>query len=48
MNIEGKEMEMYQFFLVPIDNSEITEETEFLPRAPVLKYKPRNDLYDKE
>ena len=29
MNIEGQEMETYQFFVVPIGNAKITEETEF-------------------
>ena len=38
MNIEGQEMETYQFFLVPIGNAKITEEIDFHPRAPVLKY----------
>ena len=38
MNIEGQEMETYQFFVVPIGNAKITEETEFYPRALVLKY----------
>ena len=48
MNIEVQDMETYQFFVVPIVNLKITGELEFLPRAPVLKYKARADLYDKE
>ena len=38
MNIEGQDLETYQFFVVRIGNLKITEEIEFHPRAPVLKY----------
>ena len=38
MNIEGREMETYKLFIVPIGNAEITEEIEFHSRPPVLKY----------
>ena len=45
MNIEGQDTETYQIFVVPIGNAKITEEIEFQPRATVLKYKARGDLY---
>ena len=38
MNIEGQDMEAYQFFVVLIVNVKIIEEIEFHPRAIVLKY----------
>ena len=41
-------MEIYQIFAVPMSNEEITEEIEFQPWSPVLKYHARNDLDDKE
>ena len=37
MNIKGQEMKMYQLFAALIGNAKITEETDFHPRAPVLK-----------
>ena len=38
MNIKSQVMKTYQLCVVPIGNSKITEEIEFCPRAPVLKY----------
>ena len=40
-------MKTYQIFVVPMGDAKITEELEFYPRATVLRYKARNDLYDK-
>ena len=48
MNIESQDMETYQIFVVQMDNAKITEELEFHPRSPVLKYQAREDLGDKE
>ena len=48
MNIEGQEMETYQFFVVPTGNAKITEEPEFHPIALLLKYQARENLDDKE
>ena len=47
MNIEGQEMDTYQFATFLIGNANITEEIEFQPRAPVIKYQAREDLDDK-
>ena len=38
MNIEGKDMETNQIFVVPMVNAKITEEIEFHPREPMIKY----------
>ena len=38
MNIKGKEMKIYQFFVVPINNEKISEKIEFHPRATLLKH----------
>ena len=38
MNIEGQDMEKYKIFVFLMGNAKITEEIEFHPRAPVLKY----------
>ena len=47
MNIEGQEIVTYQIFVVPMSNAKISEDLEFYPRAPVLKYQARGDLDDK-
>ena len=41
-------MERYQLFAVPIGNAKITEEIEFHPRPPVIRYQSRENLDDKE
>ena len=38
ISLKSQEMQTYQLFVVPIGNEKITEETDFHPRAPVLKY----------
>ena len=48
MNIEGREMETYQFFVVVIDHAKITEEIEFHPREPVIKCQARENFDGKE
>ena len=47
MNIEGQYMETCQIFLFPMGNAKITEELEFHPISPVLKFQAREDLDDK-
>ena len=47
MNIEGQDMEKYQFFVVTTGNAKITAEIEIHPKAPVLKYQAGKDLDDK-
>ena len=47
MNIEGQDMETYQFFVVPIGNAKTMEVIDFHPISPVLKYKSREDFNDK-
>ena len=37
-------MKAYQFFAVLIVNKKITEEPEFHPREPVIKYQAREDF----
>ena len=46
MNIEGQYMETYSIFAVSMGNAKVTEEVEFHPTAPVLKYQARVDLDD--
>ena len=41
-------METYEVFAVRIVNEIITEEIEFSPKEPVIKYQSRGDLNDKE
>ena len=48
MNSEVQDIETYKIFVVPVGNGKNTEEIEFHPRAPVIKYESREDLDDKE
>ena len=34
-------MNKFQFFVIPIGNEQVTEEREFHPRAPVIKYQSK-------